>query len=74
MQTTNYANLLYSQNYQPIITLIMQNEPNFLDDQMNVTVIYTKEYENKSNWTLGKNEPKTNPNEPNSKPISKEIS
>ncbi|MBW8039774.1 MAG: hypothetical protein FVQ85_07220 [Planctomycetes bacterium] len=28
---------------------------------MNVTVIYTKEYENNSNWTLGENEPKTNP-------------
>ena len=38
--------------------------------QMNVTVFYTKEYENKSNWTLGENEPNTNPNKPNSSPIS----
>ena len=43
----------------------MQNEPNFPDDQMNVNKVLTKNYEN---WTLGehgKNEPKTNPNEPN---------
>jgi len=32
--------------------------------QMNVTSIITKDYENKSNWTLGENEPNTNPNEP----------
>ncbi len=29
--------------------------------QMNVTKVLTKDYENKSNWTLGENEPKTNP-------------
>jgi len=39
----------------------MQNEPNFPDDQMNVSIVITKEYENNSNWTLGENEPKTNP-------------
>jgi len=40
---------------------IMQNEPNFEKAQMNVTKVITKDYENKSNWTLGENEPKTNP-------------
>ncbi len=45
----------------------MQNEPNFQDAQMNVNKVLTKDYENKSNWTLGENEPKTNPNEPNFK-------
>ncbi len=39
----------------------MQNEPNFLDAQMNVTSLITVDYENNSNWTLGENEPKTNP-------------
>jgi hypothetical protein len=28
---------------------------------MNVTSLITKDYENKSNWTLGENEPNTNP-------------
>jgi len=28
---------------------------------MNVSFFYTKDYENKSNWTLGQNKPKTNP-------------
>jgi hypothetical protein len=41
--------------------LFMQNEPNFGKAQMNVNVFPTKDYENKSNWTLGENEPKTNP-------------
>jgi len=41
--------------------LFMQNEPNFGKAQMNVNIFSTKDYENKSNWTLGENEPKTNP-------------
>ena len=28
---------------------------------MNITSFYTVDYENKSNWTLGENEPNTNP-------------
>ena len=28
---------------------------------MNVSFFSTKDYENKSNWTIGKNKPKTNP-------------
>ena len=34
---------------------------------MNVTSLITVAYENKSNWTLGENEPKTNPIKPNFK-------
>ncbi len=37
---------------------------------MNVTSIITKGYENKSNWAICENEPKTNPNKPNFKPVS----
>ncbi len=51
----------------------MQNKPNFPDVLMNITSLITADYENKSNWTLGENEPKTNPirtqYEPNSNPI-----
>ncbi len=43
----------------------MQNEPNFQKSQMNVTSLITVDYENNSNWTLGENEPKTNPIKPN---------
>ena len=38
--------------------LIMQNKPNFQDVQMNVNAYNTKNYENKSNRTLGQNKPK----------------
>ncbi len=48
----------------------MQNEPNFRKSQMNVNKVLTKDYEKNSNWTLGENEPKTNPIKANSKPIS----
>ena len=43
------------------MTLIMQNEPNFGKAQMNITKVLTKDYKNKCDWTLGENEPKTNP-------------
>jgi len=39
----------------------MQNEPNFQKSQMNVNPYNTTDYENKSDWTLGENEPNTNP-------------
>ncbi len=45
------------------INLFMQNKPNFRKAQMNANVFITKDYENKSDWTLGENKP-------NSKPIS----
>ena len=47
------------------IRLFMQNKANFQKAKMNVNKVLTKDYENKYNWTLGENEPNTNPNEPN---------
>ncbi len=44
----------------------MQNKPNFQKSQMNVNQYNTMNYENKSDWTLGKNKP----NQSQSKPIS----
>ncbi len=45
--------------------IFMQNKPNFLDAQMNVSSVLTSDYENKSNWTLGQNKPNSNPNKAN---------
>jgi hypothetical protein len=39
----------------------LQNKANFPDDQMNVSGTITKDYENKSNWKLGKNKANTKP-------------
>jgi hypothetical protein len=39
----------------------LQNKPNFPDAQMNVSANMTKDYENKSNPTLGENKPNSNP-------------
>ena len=51
----------------------MQNEPNFEKAQMNVNKVLTRDYGNKSNWTLGENKPNTNPIQtqykPNTNPI-----
>ncbi|MBW8041622.1 MAG: hypothetical protein FVQ85_16725 [Planctomycetes bacterium] len=44
-----------------ISPVYMQNEPNLPKAQMNVYKVLTKDYENKCDWTLGQNEPKTNP-------------
>ncbi len=46
-------------------TLFMQNKPNFPKSQMNVKFYNTKDYENKSNWTIGENKPNSNPIKPN---------
>jgi len=43
----------------------MQNKPNFQDTQMNVSILLQMDYENKCDWTLGENKPKTNPIKPN---------
>jgi len=48
----------------------MQNKPNLMDAQMNIKSFHTVDYENKSNWTLGENKPKTNPIRTQSNPIS----
>ena len=47
---------------------IMQNEPNFQKSQMNVSIFSQKAYENIANWTLGENEPNTNPIKANTMP------
>ncbi len=47
------------------IRLFMQNKPKFRKSQMNVNKVLTKDYEIMDTWSSGKNEPKTNPNEPN---------
>jgi hypothetical protein len=54
-----------SPNLTTIYNLFMQNEPNFGKAQMNVNLYNTTDYEEKSDWTLGENEPKTNPIKPN---------
>ncbi len=38
-------------------TLFMQNKANFQKSQMNVSSILTIDYENISDWTIGKNKP-----------------
>ncbi len=43
----------------------MQNKANFKKSQMNVRPLVIMNYERKSNWTPGENEPKTNPNKAN---------
>ncbi len=53
-------------NRECVSLSIMQNKPNFRKSQMNVNQYNTKNYENKSNWTFGKNKP----NQTQSKPIS----
>ena len=42
-------------------TMIMQNKPNLLVSQINVNTVKTRDYENKSNWTLGENKPNSKP-------------
>ena len=50
-----------SPNLPTIYNLFMQNEPNFRKSQVNVRPLVIMNYEEKSDWTLGENEPKTNP-------------
>jgi hypothetical protein len=47
----------------------LQNEPKFQKVKLNVNKGLTKEYEQMDTWSIGKNEPKTNPNEPKTNPI-----
>ncbi len=56
-----------SPNLPTIYNLFMQNEPNFRKSQVNVRPLVIMNYERKSDWTLGENEPKTNPNKANLK-------
>jgi hypothetical protein len=43
------------------IRLFMQNKPNFRKSQMNVTDLFTREYEQKDTWWSGKNKANSNP-------------
>ena len=45
----------------------MQNKPNLLNAEMNVSRAYTEDYENEIAFVLEQNKPNTNPNKPNSK-------
>jgi hypothetical protein len=47
----------------------MQNKPNFVEAQMNVNIYYTKVYKNETASGSGKNKPKTNPIQTQSKPV-----
>jgi len=48
----------------------MKNKANFRKAQMNLNFYSQKDYENKSNWTLGENNAKTNPIQTQTNPIS----
>jgi hypothetical protein len=45
--------------------LFMQNEPKFRKVKFNVNDVLTADYDKMDTWSIRKNEPKTNPNEPN---------
>jgi len=47
----------------------MQNKPNFLESQTNVSPVITEDYEKKTLGELGQNKPNTNPIKPNTNPI-----
>ena len=49
--------------------LIMQNKPNFLNAQMNVSSILTKDYENERLADAAKTNPKQTQYKPNTNPI-----
>ena len=51
-------------------TLFMQNKPNLLDAQMNVTSVITVDYENIATWKLCENKPNSKPIQTQSNPIS----
>ena len=50
-------------------TLFLQNKPNLLNAEMNVSKAYTGGYENKCRREHPKNKPNSNPIKPNSNPI-----
>jgi hypothetical protein len=56
------ASSVLTRGYEADIVFWPKNpKANLLDAQMNANFCFTKAYENKRNWTLGENEPKTNP-------------
>ncbi len=67
MNTGPRTNRLSSLTCQSIMTSIMQNKPNLLDAQMNVTSILTRDYEKFIPLAGQKNKPNSNPIKPNFK-------
>jgi len=67
LQANTYVPIRHSTTVENPLQIdpFMQNKPNFRKSQMNVNPYNTRDYENKHNWTLGENEPNTNPNKPN---------
>ena len=53
------------------IKLFLQNEPKFRKVKLNVNEVLTRDYVQIDTWSIGKNEPKTNPNEPKTNPNPK---
>ncbi len=51
------------------IKLFLQNEPKSRKVKFNVNKVLTTDYDQMDTWSIGKNEPKTNPNEPKTNPI-----
>ena len=49
--------------------VFLQNKPNFQDTQMNVSANIIKDYENKSDPTLGENKPNSKPIQTQTNPI-----
>jgi hypothetical protein len=45
--------------------LFIQNEPKFRKVKFNITKVLTTDYDQLDTWSIRKNEPKTNPNDPN---------
>jgi len=43
----------------------MQNKPNFREGKIDAKCVFTMDYENIANWTLGQNKPNSNPIKPN---------
>ena len=54
-----------NQEIDQLVILFMQNKANFKNAQMNVSFVYTKDYEDFYLFRCGKNEPKRTQNEPN---------
>ncbi len=50
----------------------MQNEPKIRKVKFNVTKVLTRNYDLMDTWSIRKNEPKTNPNEPKFKKAKNE--
>jgi len=50
-----------STNHLHLSCDLFPGKPNFAKAQINANSLVIKDYENKSNWTLGENKPNSNP-------------